>query len=185
MRYNEIFPLIKNIPFPDTKRGSDSSCAISCIRGMLSFYGYDITDGKLKDHINQEIGDVIIPDEIVKSFNKIGFDCISMEMTVDTLKGYIDRHLPVMVLLQAWSKNPLQDYGTNSINGHWCVVIGYNDRYTLVEDPFLLNNHGYITWYDFNRRWYHETIDGVMFKHWGIVVLGEENFEPEKMIKIP
>lgn len=57
-------------------------------------------------------------------------------MTIDDIQQYIDRAIPVMVMIQARSEKKT-DYAKSREEGHYAVVIGYNEEYLFFDDPVL------------------------------------------------
>jgi predicted double-glycine peptidase len=67
-------------------------------------------------------------------------------MTFDDLTGYLNRNVPVIVLIQAWIDDDEGYINWNDIweDGHYVVAIGYDNMYIYIEDPSILGGIGYI-----------------------------------------
>jgi hypothetical protein len=95
---------------------------------------------------------------------------------------FIDKNVPVIVLIQAWGNE--NDFRKNYKNcwddGHFVVVIGYTDKNVLISDPALFTA-GYIPIPEFIDR--RHDIDEAKTYQLGIAVYGRkprfnhENFE--------
>jgi uncharacterized protein YvpB len=64
-------------------------------------------------------------------------------MLISDLENSIMRGRPIIVQIQAWG-----DEGTNYTNdfddGHYVVVIGFDENYLYFEDPWIIGNIAYI-----------------------------------------
>jgi uncharacterized protein YvpB len=67
-------------------------------------------------------------------------------MTISKIKKYIDRQIPVIIILQARTDTKHVDWKSNRVDGHYVVAIGYDKTKIYFEDPssiyrtYLLNN---------------------------------------------
>ncbi len=73
--------------------------------------------------------------DVLKKF-ELKFE--AKEMTINILKDYIDREIPVIILLQAWKDSKEIKYKNDFNDGHWVVVIGYDSNKIIFEDPYSL-----------------------------------------------
>lgn len=64
----------------------------------------------------------------------------------------------MIVEIQAWA-DPGTDYKNDWDDGHYVVVIGFDQDYLYFEDPWILGNIGYIKKTDFPDRW-HDIVSG-------------------------
>lgn len=97
-------------------------------------------------------------------------------MTLSELQGYIDRKIPVIILIQAWRSQESKDMDWNQIwqDGHYVIAIGYDDKYIYIEDPSILGGIGYIPNQEFLSRWH--DFDPYPFKkyiHYGMTIEGK------------
>jgi len=178
------------ITFPETRQSRSFDCGSTCVQSVLYYFGHEHRQDKLIEALDtsEEFG--TRPGNIVKYFVSNGLQVHSGKMTIDQVKKYIDRGVPVMMVIQAWTDNPNEDYSTSLDDGHWVVAIGYDDESEggcmLFEDPSLLNNRGFIPYDELDERW-HDVMqeDTMLLDHYGIAVYGQKPaFNPNKRIKI-
>ena len=92
-------------------------------------------------------------------------------MMTDELRKFVDKEIPVMVLLQAWSDEAV-NYITDFRDGHWVVVIGYDHDKLLFEDPYSFERT-FLTTTELEERW-HAKEGGEKLIHHGIAVFGKD-----------
>ena len=165
----------KELEFPTDYQNNNSTCGSAAVQAVLTYYGkgdkLDIISKAL--HTNENGTDY---DQIIKFFKKEGFDVVAGQMTDDDLRMYIDKGVPVIVEIQAWRNDG--HYSSNIYaNGHYCVVIGYeNDRF-IIEDPALNNKKGYIPFLGFDIRWRGYGKTNEKLNNFGIAVIGKPTFK--------
>lgn len=57
-------------------------------------------------------------------------------MTFEDLKKYINKGIPVIILLQTWNWKTI-NYTNDYHDGHRVVVIWYDDNKIFFEDPYI------------------------------------------------
>jgi hypothetical protein len=103
-------------------------------------------------------------------------------MTVPELKGFIDRDIPVILMLQAWVKDTAELSGWD--NGHFSVCIGYTRDELLFADPSLYDI-GFIPADRLEARWHDLDVGGRRYYQLGIAVYGKKpKFDLEKIEEI-
>lgn len=94
-------------------------------------------------------------------------------MTIEELKEHLRHHRSVIVDYQAWPDEAVSDRSAQWEDGHYSVVLGFNQDVIFIEDPSLLGSVGFIPWKDFSERWHdYEIEDGKRheYVHSAIVV---------------
>lgn len=103
-------------------------------------------------------------------------------MTIAELKGYIDRDIPVILMIQAWARNKNEYKGWSE--GHYTVCIGYTKDELLFADPSLYDI-GYIPNNKLLERWHDLDIGEKKYYQLGIAVYGKKpKFDLEKIEEI-
>jgi uncharacterized protein YvpB len=101
-------------------------------------------------------------------------------MDFDTVKKYIDKGIPVLVMVQAWNGNKdtrIKDWLMDWKDGHWVIVIGYTKDKIVFDDPASIKR----TWMrhkEFLARW-HDVERGCQYENCGIVLLGKSRSRTE------
>ncbi len=169
--------------FPQVRQSTDYSCGASAVRAVLVYYGKDIREDQLIQtmHTSKENG--TDPKNMMQYLRKQAFKVDFGTMTVQKLKEYIDKKIPVIVLIQAWADDE-KEYKETLDNGHYAVVIGYTDTKFLFEDPSIYER-GYLTFDEFEKRWKDISSEGKIYTKCGIAVYGAEpKYSEEEFIRI-
>ena len=87
----------------------------------MAYYGIEIREELLIKYAktNPKEGTTITNMNLILQKFKLNFD--SKKMTLKDLKEYIDKQIPIIILLQAW--NTKMNYTHDYHDGHWVVVI--------------------------------------------------------------
>jgi len=173
----------KTISFPDVRQSKSFSCGASAVQAILYYYGIEIREDKLISKLNTNSEEGTNINRIEKLFKEYNLKTKSQQlMTIDDLKSYIDKNIPVIICIQAWGdKN--KDYSSYD-NGHYVIAVGYDDKNIICEDPSLNDNRGSLSYQELDKRWH--DIDGKnKLEHFGIVVFGKPpKFDPSIIKKI-
>jgi uncharacterized protein len=177
----------KILDFPTTRQSFDYSCGPGAVQAVMAYYGMDFRESQLIDSLQTDKDDGTFIKDIVKFFNSQGLSTeVKENMTISELFSYIDKNIPVIVLIQAWgSETDFMNNYTNSWNeGHFVVAIGYTNKEVLFSDPALFNT-GYIPIPEFSDRWHDYDEGDTKTFHLGIAVYGQEvKFVHKEVIRI-
>ena len=95
------------------------------------------------------------------------------QIQIEDLERAVDRGEPTIVALQAWQAvatyAQMKDWRTDWDDGHYAVVVGYDDRNLFFMDPSTGGHYGYIPVEQFAARW-HDTIGAAHVQHIAIFV---------------
>ena len=75
------------------------------------------------------------------------------EMSLEELKQYLDRKIPVILLLQAWPKKKIKDWKKHWSDGHYVVAIGYDQQKIYFEDPYSVLRT-FLRYKELGERWH-------------------------------
>jgi predicted double-glycine peptidase len=166
----------KLLDFPHTRQSFDYSCGPGAVQAVMAYYGEDFRESELIDLLKTDKDEGTYVKDIVKFFDLKGFSTnVKQNMTTDDLFSYIDKHIPVIVMIQAWG-NELDfkaNYKDCWNDGHFVVVIGYTNKDILFSDPALFNT-GYIPIPEFVDRWHDYDEGETKIYQLGIAVYGKE-----------
>lgn len=172
----------KVITFPEIRQSTNYSCGVSCVQGILYYYGIDIREDKLIKIFGAkpttDIHSGVDPDILVSTITqRWGLRVDMRPMDIDTVKDYIDKNIPVILAIQAWRKEDKAVEGTDYLDsyqdGHYIVAVGYNDTYIVFEEPSLLSNRGYLSYEELENRWHDMDFNGNKYEHLGIAIYGK------------
>lgn len=110
---------------------------------------------------NEKVGTHPSGLKVVLKKYKIPFE-EKRNMSIQELKKELKANNPVLICLQAWSKNV-----TDWNSGHYVVAIGYKGETIFFEDPSS-DTRAFLTEAELDKRWHDVGEDGDKLIHWGL-----------------
>jgi len=154
----------------------DFDCGTKALQTLMTYYGVMVRE----DALLKELGTDAMGTSIEKMRSVAegyGFEVRAGQgWTLDDLKRYIDMGHPIIVSLQAWASDYLtmKEWKVNYEDGHYAIVIGYNDRVIFFEDPASFHR----TWLKHNEflaRWHdRDMVSGETLERFAMVLLGRD-----------
>jgi predicted double-glycine peptidase len=175
----------KVLDFPVSRQAFDYSCGPSAVQAVMAYYGEEFRESELIPLMKTASDEGTYTRDIIKFLHYQGLSTqLKHKMTLKELFRYIDRNIPVIVLIQAWGSgdNFSKHYKDCWDDGHFVVVIGYTEENVLISDPALFTV-GYIPRGEFMERWHDLDYADTKTYQLGIAVYGkkpmfrEENLE--------
>ncbi|MBN2790856.1 MAG: peptidase C39 family protein [Candidatus Delongbacteria bacterium] len=162
---------MKTLDLPKLRQTYDYDCGAQALQSILVYYGIELSEDILIKHANtnEEIG--TLSKDILTVLKRYNLQYDQRRMSIEDLKNYIHINIPVIILLQAWSKDPV-DYKNNYDHGHWVIAIGYDKEKIIFEDPYSFK-HTWLKFQELKDRW-HAKEDQKILKHYGIAVYGKK-----------
>lgn len=174
------------LEFPETRQATNFSCGASCVQAILHYYGISIREDKLIKGMGVDKTGVS-PPPIANFLRKFGLQAdIITGMSLPQLFDFTAQHIPVIVAFQAWNDlEPGVEFYKNSYeDGHYAVVVGFDENNIFFDDPSILAHHGFLSKQDFLDRW-HDKDDGTTYQQLGIPVYGKPpRFNAKEMLPI-
>ena len=164
------------LDFPHTRQSFDYSCGPGSVQAVMAYYGEDFRESELIDFLNTDENEGTLIRDITNFFDLKGFSTtVKQNMTTGELFSYIDNHIPVVVMIQAWGKEAdfMNNYRDSWNDGHFAVVIGYTKKDVLFSDPALFTI-GYIPVQEFLDRWHDYDEGETKTYRLGIAVYGKK-----------
>lgn len=174
---------IKILTLPDVRQSKDYSCGASSLQAVLAYYGETVAESELINELgtNNKRGTLI--DDLIEFVKKKNFNVDARKMSIEDLKSYISRNIPVIILIQAWSEKPI-NWKTNYDNGHYVVAIGYTPDGIIFEDPWIFTK-GYLSNSELDERWHDKDLLRGKVDHFGIAIYGKpKKYKNKKIIHI-
>jgi ABC-type bacteriocin/lantibiotic exporter with double-glycine peptidase domain len=173
--------MAKQFYIPDVIQNTDYDCGVECVQTILAYYGIDYTDLKLENilKVSKKFGTA--SKSIIDFFKLNKFKVTAGKMSVEKVKGFILKNIPVIILIQAWAERKT-DYANTNNWGHYVVVCGYNKKGFIIEDPAIFGR-GFISYHQLLKRWHAE--DEKLLENFGIAVWGKKPYDYKKYIRIP
>jgi hypothetical protein len=172
-RFSIFVNNMKLMEFPELRQSRNYDCGASALQACLFYYGQEVReDDLIKElHVDPNIG--AEPAEIIRVAIKYGITPIEVDnMTIDDLKIYVDRGVPVMMMVQAWPDEPV-DWENEWDWAHWVVAIGYDDKNIYFEDPASFKRT-VLSYGELEKRWHAYLDQENKSYHYGIVMVGDE-----------
>lgn len=172
---------MKILNLPQLRQTFNYDCGAKALQSVLVYYGFEIRE----DHIIKKAGTHKWGTPIKgikKVIKEYGLKCTAKEMTIDHLKRYIDKNIPVILVLQAWRNKKKIGWEKDWIDGHYVVAIGYEKDKILFQDPSSFE-HTYLKYDELNKRWHDVDTKRKKYYHYGIAVYGKTpKYKPTKLV---
>jgi len=148
------------IGIPKCRQVTNTSCGGACLNTILEFNGIEKNELDI-DELCGMSEEGIEPENLVKVAKEFGLSSKLIKgSNIEELKGYVDNGIPVIVAIVAWGKFGEKNYSLDE-DGHYVIVIGYDECRVYIEDPSIKNGRGFLDWNEFGQRWH--DIDGKRF----------------------
>ncbi|MBU2236000.1 C39 family peptidase, partial [Patescibacteria group bacterium] len=89
------------------------------------------------------------------------------------IKKFINKKIPVILLVQAWTNIKNVNWEKDWIDGHYVVAIGYDKNKIYFEDPSSISRT-HLTYNELIKRWHDTDCDGKKYVNYGIAVYGKK-----------
>jgi ABC-type bacteriocin/lantibiotic exporter with double-glycine peptidase domain len=164
------------INIPSGVQAFDFDCGVKALQLVMAYYGIEIREDELIRDLKSD-NDGTSVENMVGVAKENGFEVIvRSRVSLETVKQYVEKDIPVIVLLQAWAERymTLEDWKTDYDDGHYAIVIGYQDHIVIFEDPssfrrtWLTEEEFIARWHDMNPR------TGEKYDQFAMVLLGKE-----------
>ena len=146
---------------PDVYHYYNYSSGHTALQAIFSYYQFPTDASKYREDTFNEPTDYdqnqfSPPEKLVEAaYRKLSgetdpekqnvFDIqVKEELSIDELKSYIDRSVPIILLI---TKKPTADIGA------YVVAIGYDSEYFYFEDPYKMGSIGYLPKNEFEEVW--------------------------------
>src|SRR3989338_4435827 len=145
---------MKILDFPILRQTYDYDCGAKATEAVLGYYGLDIREEKIiKIAKTTKEGTPI--NGIKKVAKKYNLKCKAKEMNIEEIKDCINKNIPVILLLQAWTEKKKPNWKEDWVDGHYVVVIGYDKKKMYFEDPSSILRT-YLNLKELKDRWHDE-----------------------------
>ncbi|MEF3691493.1 MAG: cysteine peptidase family C39 domain-containing protein [Candidatus Moraniibacteriota bacterium] len=159
---------MKLIKFPELRQVYDWDCGASVLQSVLAHCGVDIREEKIIKKA-KSTKDGTSPDALEKVLFENNIKYKSGEMNIKDIISYLDRDMPIILLLQAWSNKEIVDWENNWKDGHYVVAIGYDKNKIYFEDPASISRT-FLNFSELEERWHDVDFKGKKYIHWGIII---------------
>lgn len=160
--------------FPSKLQKYDNDCGVACMEAVLTFFGFsELEDGEvMKIAKTDKTGTSIRGLARVARNYDLKYKKFQ-NLTIDELQKCINKHLPVIIPIQAYSRKPNFKYCQSWNHGHYVIPIGYDDKRIYFQDPSS-KSRTFLTYEELNDRWHDREATGRKLYHFGMIIYGKK-----------
>lgn len=172
---------MKTIILPQLRQTYNYDCGAKALQSVLTYYGIKLReDYIIKSTGTSKSGTTI--KKLIKVAADNGLKTNSRQMTINDIKEYIKKDVPVILVLQAWTKKKKVDWENDWTDGHYVVAIGYTKDKIFFEDTSSFERT-YLKYDELNKRWHDVDAGEKKYFHHGIAIFGKKPcFKREKIV---
>jgi ABC-type bacteriocin/lantibiotic exporter with double-glycine peptidase domain len=131
---------------PHFEQSRDGACLPACVRMVLAYQGDDRTEAEIAALLGTKPYGT--PISHVIRLNEWGYVAVIASLSQPELTLHLDRNTPVIArvwtgFLSHWSQ----------VTSHVVVVVGYNERQVLINDPGTAHTPMAVDWDEFLMAW--------------------------------
>ena len=159
--------------FPMMRQADSYYCGVACTLAIENYFFGDrfIFQQKLATEFGTNSKSGTNHEKMLNYIRGLGLKLNIIEnMTISQLQGYLDKNIPVLILLQAWSG--ADDYsnvwGEDDIGGHAVVAVGYSKDKVFFMDPYV-GRINFLSNDEFLKRW-HYISNSVRYNRFGVAI---------------
>lgn len=143
------------IQAPLVRQPDGYTCGVAALQSVLHYFGIAVRYDALAAALGADPEQGVNFRRMVAYAHSCGLDVTYFtEMTPAQLYNEIDDGAPVIVALQAWGNDLENAYFDVWDDGHYAVVVGYDQNNVYFMDPSTLGNYTYIPTEAFLARWH-------------------------------
>ena len=172
---------MKLLTFPELRQTYEYDCGAKATEAVLEYYGFDVSESEIMKIANTTRSGTPIKG-IIKTIKKFGLKHKAGTMTLSQIKKYINKKIPVILVLQAWTEQKEVNWEKDWRDGHYVIVIGYDKHKLYFADPSSILRT-YLTYKELDKRWHDKNQQNKRYVHYGIAVFGHKpRFNPKEKI---
>lgn len=172
---------MKILKFPELQQAYCWDCGANAMQSILAYYNIDVREQiVMKLAKTTKSGTPI--SGMKKVVKKYGLNFKASKMTIEDIKKYLDKKIPVILLVQAWPDKKNTNWEKDWADNHYVTAIGYDRKKIYFEDPWK-TVRTYLAFDEFQKRWHGIDSEEKKYINWGMAVFGKKlNFNPSKSI---
>lgn len=169
------------ITFPELRQTYNYDCGAKVTQAVLAYYGLDVSEIEIMRlaKTSKKTGTSI--KHMLSVFEEYGLKYRVSKLTIKQIKKYLDKKIPVILVLQAWTHKKKINWKKDWVDGHYVVAIGYDSNKIYFEDPASVLRT-YLSYKELEKRWHDKDADGRKYINCGIAVYGKKIINPKKTI---
>ena len=164
---------MKILEFPELIQNCEYDCGAKALQAVLAYYGIDVEESVVLRAVGTTKKSGTPIKGIENTLKNYGLKYKSGSMNLKDIKCFIDKKIPVILLVQAWTEKRHVDWEKDWNDGHFVVAIGYDKKRVYFEDPFSFERT-FLSYDELNDRWHGVDDKGVREVRHGIAVFGRK-----------
>jgi predicted double-glycine peptidase len=174
-----------SIDLPSGRQAFAFDCGANALQLVMAYYGLDIAEGDLLSELKVSTQGTLLKN-MISVAEKHGFQVVARcGVSLKKVKEYVDKGIPVIVLVQAWAEKPmtLEEWKNNYDDGHYAIVAGHYGSIIVFEDPASFRKT-WMTEREFMARWHDmDPETNTKLEHFAMVLLGKEPSPQHRMME--
>ena len=172
---------MKILEFPTLRQTYNYDCGAKVMEAVLAYYGVDINEEKIINLARTTKKGTPV-EGLINVAKHFKLKCESKKLNISDLKKFIDKKVPVIILIQAWPIRKVKDWKKNWKDGHYVVVIGYDKNKIYFQDPSSISRT-YLSYKELEERWHDIDLrEGKKYIKFGIIINGRRKYSSKKFL---
>jgi predicted double-glycine peptidase len=161
------------LDLPNDRQFSYWDCGDAVVVTALARFGIEPNPESLIDELGSTQDWGTEPESIKQVLEDYGLTVELKEMTIDNIKNYINKEIPIILDIQAWHFEDGREYDYNDEwnDGHYVTAYGYTETGIKLKDPSSLANRE-LSWEELESRWHDVDREGNKLYNIGIAYYG-------------
>ncbi len=167
---------MKTLDFPNARQTFEYDCGAKAMHTVLAYYGINANESDILKIARTTKKSGTSLHGMVKVAHHFKLPATMEEMNIQKIKEYLKKDIPVILLLQAWTKRKVKNWQNHWNDGHYVVAIGYDKKKIYFEDPYAILRT-FLPYKELEQRWHGEKRCQV-----GIIIKGKKKYSSKKSI---
>lgn len=173
------------IQVPMARQATNYTCGVAALQSVLHYYGDEWRQDKLALVIKVDSVNGTNYRNMIRLCDSLGYATqVHTNLSLDSLKAFIDRGFPMILAIQAWAESP-DKYAEEWSSGHYVVCIGYDHEKFYFMDPSTIGNYTFIPVNEFVDRWHDIDQEGIKLYNFALQISkGVSTYKSDEILKM-
>jgi len=174
---------MKTIIFPNLRQTYDYDCGASALQSVLVYYGFEVREDEIMSASKTDRKGTTIQG-IINTVEKYGLKYLAKTMDIAEVKSFIDKAIPVIMVVQAWANKQEIKSEDDWDDSHYVVAIGYDAHKIYFADPSSFKTV-FLKYKELKKRWHGLDINKQKYINYGLAIYGKKHvFDPKKIVHL-
>lgn len=170
------------LDFPSVRQATSYTCGAAALQSVLAYYGKDFPEKDLAEKLGTNSDDGTDSERMAAFAKKCGLSAYLGSLSFKDIRSALDRKWPVILAIQAYADKSPEEYKKDYQNGHYVVVIGYDEAGLYFADPSMYHR-GFLSYDECAKRW-HDIDDNRKVRNLALIIAGRPKFDMDKARRI-